>query len=125
VLRVWTFWAEEVGPTIARQATPLDFRNGRLTVRVVGATWMQELRFLEEDIRARLNRRLGANLIRDIYFVAGSPEPSPRKPPQRKREKAASKPPAVKIPPLTDPRLTEIFERLVRVHAAKIRRDGE
>ena len=72
VYEVWTFWEEEVGETIAARAEPAGFRRGVLSVRVNGHAWMQELQFMKETIREKLNARLGAELIRDIYFVSGS-----------------------------------------------------
>ncbi|MFN8643872.1 MAG: DUF721 domain-containing protein [Candidatus Binatia bacterium] len=76
--RVWTFWADEVGPAVAARAEPAAFRDGVLSVRVAGAAWMQELQFMKDELRQRLNRRLGAELIRDIYFVSGSPRRAAR-----------------------------------------------
>jgi len=71
VYRLWTFWREEVGQAIAARAEPAGFRAGVLSVRVNSAAWMQELQFMKEELRERLNARLGADLIRDIYFVSG------------------------------------------------------
>jgi len=72
---VWQCWDDEVGEAIARRAQPARFRNGILFVTVENHSWMQELQFLKEDLRAKLNARLGETdppLIRDIYFVSGS-----------------------------------------------------
>jgi predicted nucleic acid-binding Zn ribbon protein len=71
---VWRFWDEEVGAAIAQRAQPTRFRNGILFVAVASHTWMQELQFLKESLRDKLNARLGSvdpPLIRDIYFVSG------------------------------------------------------
>ena len=69
---IWNFWADEVGELIARRAQPSRFRNGILFVTVATQSWMQELQFMKEKIRERLNARLGAELVRDIFFVSGS-----------------------------------------------------
>ena len=74
VYRVWVFWDDVVGAAVAARAQPASFRDGVLSVRVGGAAWMQELQFMKEDVRERLNERLGAELIRDIYFVSTMPE---------------------------------------------------
>ena len=72
---LWSFWNVEVGSGIARRAQPARFRNGILFVTVATHSWMQELQFLKDTIRDRLNVRLGANLVRDIFFVSGSVDP--------------------------------------------------
>ncbi len=75
---VWTCWDEVVGDAIAKRAQPARFRNGILFVTVASHTWMQELQFMKDDIRARLNARVsedGPPVIRDIFFVSGAVEP--------------------------------------------------
>src|SRR6266478_3429196 len=65
---LWRFWDDVVGEQIARQAQPARLRNAVLFVTVASHVWMQELQFLKNDIRARLNERLGAALIEDIHL---------------------------------------------------------
>src|SRR5689334_8173833 len=69
--RVWTFWKDEVGEVLASHVTPKSFDDGILTVTTDAPAWMQEMRFLQEDIRTRLNGRLGSEVIREIRAVAG------------------------------------------------------
>ncbi len=120
VYRVWTFWEEEVGETIAARAKPGGFHAGILSVQVKGHTWMQELQFLKDTLRERLNARLGVPLIRDIYFtsVAGTERnnrrPARAKPPQRDTPVTP-----VTLPPIKDERLAAVFERIVRAHARR------
>ncbi|MEO8601686.1 MAG: DUF721 domain-containing protein [bacterium] len=119
--RVWTFWAEVVGPAVAKHAEPATFRDGVLSVRVSGATWMQELQFMKDELREQLNTRLGRALIRDIYFVSGTvaapPPPRSAPPPRPDNEE-----PPVALPPLSDPRLAEIMARLTRAARTRGRR---
>ena len=117
VYRVWTFWDEEVGEAIASRAEPAGFRAGVLSVRVSSASWTQELQFMKESIRERLNARLGEELIRDIYFVSGSTTKRETAPAQ---DAVASKPIAVPLlPPIRDPELAAVFRRIVRAHARR------
>lgn len=119
--RLWTFWAEEVGPAVAARAEPSAFRDGVLSVRVAGAGWMQELQFMKDDLRQRLNRRLGADLIADIYFVSG---PAPR----AARAPAAPAPPAapieapIALPAVSDPALAAVLARLAEAARTRGRR---
>lgn len=118
--RVWTFWAEAVGASIAQRAEPAGFRDGVLSVRVAGAAWMQELQFMKDELRERLNTRLGTALIRDIYFVSG-----PMTPPATRPAAVAPPPPpeaAIALPPLKDPRLAAVTERLAHLARTRGRR---
>lgn len=117
--RVWTFWAEEVGPTVAARAEPAAFRDGVLSVRVAGAAWMQELQFMKDELRQRLNQRLGTDLIRDIYFVSGAVRRAPRAPapPAPAPEEAP-----VAMPAVSDPKLAAILARLAEAARTRGRR---
>lgn len=66
---LWTHWDAVVGPTLARHAQPLRLRRGILSVEVDSAEWMQELQFLKQELRERLNARLGRPVVRDIFTV--------------------------------------------------------
>ena len=116
---IWTFWAEEVGDLIARRAQPSGFRNGILFVTVATQSWMQELQFMKEKVRERLNTRLGAELVRDIFFVSGSiSAPTPvESPPTRLRGRAL-----VSLPPIADPALAAAFARIVEARAQRLAR---
>jgi predicted nucleic acid-binding Zn ribbon protein len=117
VYRVWTFWADEVGASIAARAEPLRFRAGVLFVRVASHAWMQELQFMKETLRERLNSRLGSPLIRDVYFVS-APEVEAR-PAAKEAEPPAPPEPVVPLPPIGDPRLADAFQRIARAHARR------
>src|SRR5262245_22866324 len=120
VYRVWVFWDEVVGAAVAARAQPASFRDGVLSVRVGGAAWMQELQFMKEEVRERLNARLGAELIRDIYFVSGTIEP--RRPARAAAATASSEDAPIELPPLRDARLAEVFARIARAHRGRRRR---
>lgn len=66
---LWTDWEAIVGAPIARHARPQRLRGDVLVVTVDGPDWIHELRFLAEDLRARMNARLGRTVVRDLYFV--------------------------------------------------------
>jgi hypothetical protein len=117
--RVWTFWTDEVGPAVAARAEPAAFRDGILSVRVAGAAWMQELQFMKEELRERLNRRLGATVIRDIYFVSGA-APRAARPAPPVNDPAPPLEAPIEMPPVSDPALAAVLARLAE--AARTRR---
>ena len=69
--RIWKVWDEVVGPAISKNAQPLRIKNKRLRVRVSDPIWFQELQFMEEDIREKINERLDRKAIDKIDFSVG------------------------------------------------------
>jgi hypothetical protein len=118
---LWTFWDDEVGDGIAQRAQPTRFRNGILLVTVATHSWMQELQFMKEEIRNRLNARLEANLVRDIFFVVGhvATDPAAQAP------AATDAPPAcepIALPPIADSELAAAMARVVAARARHLTR---
>ena len=70
--QIWADWPEVVGPLIARHAQPRRLRRGVLAVEVDGPEWLHELRYLERELRARLNARLGRAVVRELLLVLGT-----------------------------------------------------
>lgn len=54
-LKLEVQWAEIVGPRIAKITAPAAYQDGILDIWVAHSTWMQELWFVKEDIRAKVN----------------------------------------------------------------------
>jgi hypothetical protein len=122
VYSIWRFWDDEVGAAIAQRAHPAAFRNGTLFVTVATHSWMQELRFMKEELRARLNARLTADLVRDISFSVG---PVGAPPPPRLTAAAGAALPAaapIVLPPIDDPELAEAMSRVVAARARRLTR---
>ena len=69
---IWKVWDEVVGPAIAKNARPLWIKNGKLKVTVSDPIWLQELKFVEKDIREKLNDKLGRKAIDTIEFRVGT-----------------------------------------------------
>jgi predicted nucleic acid-binding Zn ribbon protein len=61
-------WAELVGEQIARVTEPQRIDNGVLFVHVTTAPWRAELSLKRMDILKKLNKAVGANVVRDIRF---------------------------------------------------------
>jgi hypothetical protein len=121
---IWTFWNDEVGSAIAQRAQPTHFRNGVLSVTVATHTWMQELQFMKDTIRERLNARLGATLVRDIFFVSGRIAADAALPAS---EVVATQTPSIApvpagslaLPPIADPELAAAFARVLAARARR------
>ena len=93
--RIWKVWDAVVGPVIARNSQPLSIKNRQLKVRVSDPIWFQELKFMEESIREKLNDRLGRRAVDKIEFRVG-PRLSDRKAPlpNQRRQNFQPRPPS-------------------------------
>jgi predicted nucleic acid-binding Zn ribbon protein len=69
--RIWNVWEEAVGSAIAQHAQPEWIKSGKLRVRVSDPIWLQELGFVQETIKEKLNKRLGRKAVEIIEFRLG------------------------------------------------------
>lgn len=70
-IEIWRLWPEVVGQAIASRSQPLRIINGILTVSVSSGPWMQELSFLKQIMKEKLNQRLGGEIVREINLKSG------------------------------------------------------
>ena len=118
---IWTFWNDEMGEAIARRAQPTRFRNGILFVTVATHSWLQELQFMKAEIRERLNARLGAEVVRDVYFTSGNVDSGAAEPPAEPRTPAVERH-LLALPAIADPALAAAFTRIVEARARRLNR---
>ncbi len=69
LLEVERVWPDAVGPQIARVTRPIGWLDGVLTIAVPSPVWTQELRYLDEEIRSAVNRRLTGGEVQRIRTV--------------------------------------------------------
>ena len=69
--RIWEVWEEAVGPGIAGHARPSRIKKGRLRVDVSDPIWLQELEFVKETIKEKLNEKMGRKAVLRIDFRIG------------------------------------------------------
>jgi len=68
---LFKLWPQAVGPQIAGQTQPDHLHAGTLFVRASSSVWVQQLHFIKEDIRQKLNRLAGKTAVRSIHFTVG------------------------------------------------------
>jgi predicted nucleic acid-binding Zn ribbon protein len=97
--RVWSEWESIVGADIADHAEPTSLRRGVLRIRTDSPVWATELTYLSEEIRNRVNERLGRDEVTGvkIWTAPGklqraAPAAPSRPPPERRIEAAATDP---------------------------------
>lgn len=62
-------WREVVGDSIADACEPVGYSRGCLFVWVKNSTWMQQMTFMREDIRATINRKMGSDFVQTLRFT--------------------------------------------------------
>lgn len=65
--KIKSVWALVVGPVIANQTAALLFyTEQKLTVYVKEAIWVHEIHMMREEIRKKLNQKIGSNFLTSI-----------------------------------------------------------
>lgn len=62
------YWESIVGDEIARHTEPQKVADGTVFVKVDDNVWRNELVFFKKQIIAKLNTRIGKNVIKDVKF---------------------------------------------------------
>lgn len=68
---IWKVWDEVVGSTISKNARPSWIKNRILRVTISDPIWLQEIKFIEESIKERLNAKLGRDAVKKIELRVG------------------------------------------------------
>ena len=61
------YWTEIVGPAVAAHTEVERVSGGRMVIRAENPTWRMEIVGRREEIRRKVNERLGAEVISEIY----------------------------------------------------------
>jgi predicted nucleic acid-binding Zn ribbon protein len=121
---VWPVWNDVVGKLVARNAQPEKIRNGTLFVKVSSPVWMQQLQFMKDLLVEKINDRLHAKVVKNIFFVVGN---LPGIDSEAEDETERARPPANSASKFTEPFLERIedaeikraFEALLRGYARR------
>ena len=120
-------WPKAVGTQIASQTQPDSLRNGTLFVKTVSSVWVQQLHFMKEEIREKLNELSGKAAIKEIRFLIGHtlvPEKeqehvsSAKKSLLKKRDKEMI---AECTDSLTDRELADVLKRVMQLEISRRR----
>lgn len=68
---IWDVWDDAVGKPIAMNAKPESFKDGILNVNVSSSAWIHQLKFLETEMIANINKRLDQQIVKQIRFKIG------------------------------------------------------
>ncbi|PKN19859.1 MAG: hypothetical protein CVU71_05690 [Deltaproteobacteria bacterium HGW-Deltaproteobacteria-6] len=68
---LFKLWPKAVGERIAAQTKPDGWREGTLFVKAASSVWVQQLHFMKEDIRQKINELSGKQTVQEIMFTTG------------------------------------------------------
>jgi predicted nucleic acid-binding Zn ribbon protein len=68
-------WPAIAGKTLAAHTRPVKCESGHLEVAADAKAWQQQIEGLKRELRDRINRAWGGNLVREVKFVAAKPGP--------------------------------------------------
>jgi hypothetical protein len=117
---VWNVWAEVVGTLLSSKADPVRIEDGKLFVAVANSTWMQELVFLKDDIRNRLNHRLGGTIVREIFLILGASKRRRREEPSSKIHPVDETAIRALVPDVGRPEVEAAIRRVARARARRL-----
>lgn len=67
--KIWRFWPQIVGETLARMCEPVGFDRRCLYIWVKSSARLQEIRFFEETLKTKVNEHVGSEWVRRIRFT--------------------------------------------------------
>jgi hypothetical protein len=119
---IWAIWNDVVGRPVARNAQPEKIRAGTLFIKVSSPVWMQQLQFMKDLIAEKINQRLRAEVVKNIFFFVGSIAP-----PDSEAEPEPPPAPVDNADPvdegflasLEDPEIRQAFKKLLRSYARR------
>ena len=68
-------WPSIAGRALAAHTEPTRCENGTLEVAADARAWQQQIEGMKRELRDRVNRAWGGNLVREVQFVAAKPGP--------------------------------------------------
>ena len=67
--KIWYRWPEVVGESISAHCEPVWYMRGTLHIWVRTSSWLQQLIFMSDDIRYKVNRVAGDQWAKKIRFT--------------------------------------------------------
>lgn len=67
--KLWRYWEEIVGPSVASMSVPVDLKRGVLVIWAKSSAQMQDLHFISNAIKLKVNKFLGAPMVHSIRFT--------------------------------------------------------
>jgi len=59
-------WEDIAGTAISQHVQPLSFSGGTLILQADSSVWRQQVSFMEDELKKRINEELGFNRVRTV-----------------------------------------------------------
>jgi predicted nucleic acid-binding Zn ribbon protein len=66
---LWKQWGEIVGPTMSKVCEPVGYRKGVLIIWVQSSSWMQQMTFMIDPLKNKINTFLDRTFVDQIRFT--------------------------------------------------------
>lgn len=67
--KLWRYWEEIVGESLAQMSVPVEFHRGRLVIWAKSSAQLQDLHFMAETIKLAVNKFLARPAVHSIRFT--------------------------------------------------------
>ncbi len=68
-------WEELAGEEIAKVAQPIRFKNHKLTIALPSSSHIQEMHFIKETLRQKINQSFPEKRVKRIYLQVKNSKP--------------------------------------------------
>lgn len=72
--RLWRYWEQVAGPTIAANSRPVRLQQGVLYVWVKNSSWMQQMIYMAKPLKGKINQFFGSDKIKMVRFTMNAHE---------------------------------------------------
>ena len=69
-VQIWKKWSELASNHLVQKASPVNYKQGRLTLWAEHPTVMQEIYFHIEKLKQKINSHFKKNLVQEVYFTS-------------------------------------------------------
>ncbi len=67
--RLWRYWNEIIGPEWGHVSKPVEFKNGRLILWVASSSHLNEMTYLLEPMKMKINKYLARTYVHHIRLT--------------------------------------------------------
>lgn len=67
--KLWKKWPDFVGSSISAVSEPVSYRRGTLYIWVKNSSWMQQMVFMLEPMKDKINSMVGFSYVKSIHLT--------------------------------------------------------
>ncbi|MEI7974102.1 MAG: DUF721 domain-containing protein [Bdellovibrio sp.] len=67
--KIWRQWESIVGASLSQASEPVGYLRGTLYIWVKNSVWMQQLVFIKEPLKEKVNRHVGRVYVKKVHLT--------------------------------------------------------